>query len=372
MFKNLIIYTLHPDFQFPGLMEMDVALRHNPFTPCSPSQDKTFGWVPPRGDKHGALVESVAGQRIARLQIETKSVPSSAINRRLDEITAKIEETEGRKPGRKECRDLKEDILQELLPHAFPKTTSVWVWFDLANRRVVLDTASQSRADDVVTALVLAFDGLALSPLQTNTAPLAAMTGWLTDAESLPPNFVPGRHVELHSEDEMKSVVKFDRHHLADDQMRLHIGQGKLPTKLALEWSGRVSFVLTHGLQLRKIELMDVVVSGEREADEFDADVAICTAELSNLIDELIDGLGGEMDHVFEPEVKPAPKLDADDEEMYEKAVSLVKKDNIPSISYVQRKLQIGYNRAARLLEAMERNGLVSPMSATGQRTVIA
>jgi len=42
-----------------------------------------------------------------------------------------------------------------------------------------------------------------------------------------------------------------------------------------------------------------------------------------------------------------------------------------PSISLVQRNLRIGYNRAARLIEAMERAGLVSPMNAAGGREVL-
>ena len=56
---------------------------------------------------------------------------------------------------------------------------------------------------------------------------------------------------------------------------------------------------------------------------------------------------------------------------LYDQAVEIVLKDRKASISYVQRKLKIGYNRAARLLEDMENAGLVSALTSSGQRDII-
>ena len=56
---------------------------------------------------------------------------------------------------------------------------------------------------------------------------------------------------------------------------------------------------------------------------------------------------------------------------LYDQAVAIVLQDRKASISYVQRKLKIGYNRAARLLEDMEKAGLVSPLTASGQRDIL-
>ena len=63
---------------------------------------------------------------------------------------------------------------------------------------------------------------------------------------------------------------------------------------------------------------------------------------------------------------------DAESDPMYDQAVAVVLKTRRPSISLVQRHLRIGYNRAARLIEQMERSGLVSPMQANGNREVLA
>ena len=297
MFKNCIIYRIDPSWSM-DLGAMESALAALPFHHCGPTQADSLGWVPPRGQSHGALVESIAGQRILKLQVERKSVPTDAIQRKLDERIAKIEQDEGRKPGRKESRELKDEVLLELLPHAFPKISSILTWLDLEHGRLVLDCSSQGNADKVITALVQCLPGLQVSLLNTQVEPKAAMTQWLVgDQSEWPAPFAAGRHVELHSGDEMKSVVKFDRHHLDDEQMRLHISQGKLPTKLAMDWDGRAQFVLTEGLQLRKVELLDVVFDGQSAEDDvgFDSDVAIATGELSALITDLVRALGGEL-----------------------------------------------------------------------------
>jgi DNA segregation ATPase FtsK/SpoIIIE, S-DNA-T family len=80
----------------------------------------------------------------------------------------------------------------------------------------------------------------------------------------------------------------------------------------------------------------------------------------------------------------PIPGLPSDDDEsagaegdpeqdaLYDEAVRIVTEERKPSISYVQRRLKIGYNRAARLLEAMEMAGIVGPLQSNGSREVLA
>ncbi|MGZ8267060.1 MAG: DNA translocase FtsK [Burkholderiales bacterium] len=62
---------------------------------------------------------------------------------------------------------------------------------------------------------------------------------------------------------------------------------------------------------------------------------------------------------------------DGESDPLYDQAVAIVLKTRRASISLVQRHLRIGYNRAARLIEQMERSGLVSPMQTNGNREVL-
>lgn len=299
MFKSLTIYRIGAGWA-PELTALEEALQPALFVPCSPSQEKSVGWVPPRGEEHGALVESVAGAWIMKLMIETKSVPGAAVKKKAQEAADQIEDTTGRKPGKKETKELREDALQALLPQAFPRQAVVWVWIDRAASLLMTDANSQGKADEVVTALVRSFDGLSLTLLQTAMTPQAAMAQWLASTEpetDWPDGFHIERACELRSADEEKSVVKFDRHHLLTDEVRKHIAEGKLPTRAAMSWEGRIGFTLTESMQLKKLAFLEGVFDG-RDANEeagFDTDVALATGELSKLIPALVEALGGEI-----------------------------------------------------------------------------
>jgi recombination associated protein RdgC len=298
VFKNVTIYRIAPGWA-ATLEEMEAALDAARFVPCGATQDKSVGWVEPRGEAHGPLVESVAGQRILKLLIETKGVPGSVVRKKAQEAADHIEATTGRKPGKKETKALREDALLALLPQAFERQTAAWVWIDPENGWLVTDASSQGKLDEVVTALVRAFDGLAITLLQTAVTPQTAMTQWLsaTTPDEWPGGFAVERECELKSADEEKSAVKFTRHNLATDEVRQHITEGKLPTRLAMSWEGRIGFMLTESLQLKKIAFLEGVFDDRGSEDEngFDADVALSTGELQKLLPELMEALGGEM-----------------------------------------------------------------------------
>ena len=115
--------------------------------------------------------------------------------------------------------------------------------------------------------------------------------------QEAPAGFAIGKECELKSADESQAVVRYARHPLLTDEVKAHLAQGKQPTRLALEWDDRVSFVLGDNLQLKKLAFDDKVLEqakaqGQR-ADDFDGNVLMVTAELSPLIGDLIDALDG-------------------------------------------------------------------------------
>lgn len=295
MFKNLSVYAVTAGWP-ASLTALEEVLSVMPFLPGSASQEKSVGWVPPRGQAHGVLAESVNGQWVLRFMVETRQVPSSVIQGKVDEACAAIEASSGRKPGKKEKRDLKEEVKAALLPQAFPRQQSTWVWLDPTTHRMVLDTTANARADDIITALVKLVDGFTAEPLQTATSPAVAMARWLSEQET-PAGFAIGHECELKAADESQAVVRYARHPLLTDEVRDHITQGKQPTRLALHWDDRVQFVLSDALHLKKLVFEDHVLEqakaqGQR-ADDFDGSVLMATAELGPLIGDLIDALDG-------------------------------------------------------------------------------
>ena len=279
---------------------VEAAMDAARFVPCGASQEKAVGWLEPRGIAHGPLIEVIGGQWLFKLMMEMKVVPGSVVKRKVEEQVAHIEATTGRKPGKKEKKELGEDARLALMPMAFSKQSSVQVWVDPVAGLLITDAGSQAKADEVMTWLIKAVDGLAVSLINTQVSPAAAMATWLSTKEA-PPDFTVDRECELKAPDESKAVVRYTRHALDTDEVAQHIAMGKMPTRLALTWNDRVSFVLTEALQLKKITFLEGVFEGntaspgDGKADNFDTDAAIATGELQGLIPDLIEALGGEM-----------------------------------------------------------------------------
>ena len=296
MFKNVMVYRIGPAWAI-SLEQLESNLQSERFVECGLTQEKSVGWTAPRGEANAALVESIGGQWLMKLMVESKVVPASVINRKTKERIAQIELATGRKPGKKETGELKDDARLELLPMAFTKQGACLVWVDPAARLLVLDAASQGKADEVLTCLAKAMDGLGAMLLQTTISPVAAMSDWLLSQEP-PAGFSVDRECELKAADDSKAVVRYSRHALDIEEVQQHITHGKLPTRLAMTWQGRVSFMLTDTLQIKKISFVEGVFQDDGASskdDRFDADAAIATGEIRKLIPELLDALGGEL-----------------------------------------------------------------------------
>lgn len=308
MFKNLTVYRMGPDWTATAA-EIEAELDKARFVECGATQQKSMGWVEPRGEAHAPLVEVVDGQILLKLMTEQRVVPGSVIKKRTEEIAARIEEQTGRKPGKKQVKDLKEQALHELLPMAFTKQSTTRIWIAPKERLLMLDAGSQAKADEVVTLLAQSFHGMSMSLIQTAMSPAAAMTHWLGTGEP-PYQFTIDRECELKSTDEMKSVVRYARHNLDTDEVKQHIVSGKVPTRVAMTWRDRVSFILTEALQLKKVTFLDVVFEGAvsvEKGETFDADAAIATGELIQLLPDLVEALGGEQVMGQSAPTMPAP-----------------------------------------------------------------
>jgi len=292
MFKNLMVYRLGPDWS-ATVAQIDQALALARFAECGATQARSSGWVAPRGEEHGALIEAINGQWLMQLMVEQKVVPGSVIKRQVDALAAQVEKQTGRKPGKKQRNELKDQALLDLLPMAFTKRATVKVWIAPADRLLVIDASSQSRADEVLTALTQALPGLSAQLINTALSPAACMAEWLVSGEP-PAGFTIDRDCELKAADGEKPVVRYARHALDIAEIREHILAGKQPTRLALTWQGRVSFMLTEALLVKKVAFLDGVLESGAGQESFDADAAIATGELAPMIGDLLDALGGE------------------------------------------------------------------------------
>jgi recombination associated protein RdgC len=295
-FKNLQIYRLPAPWAITP-DQLAAFLAPQAFAPCSSLEMLSQGWLSPRNN--GMLVHTVNKQMMIQLGTEKKLLPASVINQVTKARAAEIEEQQGFAPGRKQMRELKEDVTDELLPRAFSIQSSTWAWIDPVNGWLVIDAGSTGKAEEVLKLLIKAIDKFPLETLRTVLSPVTAMTGWLSSDEA-PSGFTVDQDTELRSTSENKATVRYVRHTLEADDVRRHIESGKQCTRLAMTWNDKISFVLTEGLTVKRIAPLDVLKedsegSTKNDDERFDSDVMLMTGELNKLLTALIDALGGQL-----------------------------------------------------------------------------
>jgi recombination associated protein RdgC len=295
-FKNLQIYRLPAPWKITP-DQLAAAIAPQAFTPCSSLELLSQGWVSPRNN--GLFVHTVNRQMVILLGTEKKLLPASVINQVTKARAAEIEEQQGFAPGRKQMRELKENVTDELLPRAFSIQSSTWVWIDPVNGWLVIDAGSSGKAEEVLKLLIKAIDKFPLETLRTVLSPATAMTGWLSSDEA-PSGFTVDQDTELRSTGEGKATVRYVRHALEADDVRRHIESGKQCTRLAMTWNDKISFVLTENLSIKRIAPLDVLKedadgTSKNDDERFDSDMMLMTGELNKLLTALIDALGGQL-----------------------------------------------------------------------------
>ncbi len=294
-FKNLKIYRLSAAWALFG-DDLEAALARQAFQPGNNLEMQSIGWVPPR--ENGGLAHVVNGQILLSLRAEKKLLPATVINQVAKFRAQEIEEQQGYKPGRKQMKEIKEKVTDELLPRAFSVYRDTRVWIDPINSWLVIDAATSSKADEVIGILSKCVERFPLENLYVAQSPAAAMTGWLAEDEA-PANFTIDQDTELRSSGESGAAVRYVKHSIDAEDARRHIQSGKQCTRLAMTWADRISFVLTEGLDIKRLSPLDVLKEGNEtvaanDDEKFDSDMVLMTGELAKLIAELVDALGGE------------------------------------------------------------------------------
>lgn len=297
MFKNLHIYRLpHHWNVISGEISQQLALK--PFQPCGTMDRVSRGWVAPT--KHGDMVHVAGGHWLVAMCTEEKTVPASVVNRMAGERAAELEAQQGFRPGRKQLKEIKEQIFDELLPRAFPKRHMTYAWIDPVNGWLGIDASSTTKAEALIALLRDSLDDLPLSPFNMQLSPASAMTGWLASGEA-PPGFTIDRECVLQAPSEEKSTVRYTRHPLEGEEIRTkHIANGKIATRLAMTWNDRLSFVLTDSLEVKRLAFLDIIkesIDQQAETTEevFDAELTIVAGEFVHFLPDLATALGGEV-----------------------------------------------------------------------------
>ena len=296
-FKNLIIYRLPADWAVSA-SELEELLSKRTLQPCSPLEMFSRGWVAPAAT--GRLLHTVNQQHLIALGIDQKLLPASIVRQVAQERAEALAQEQGYPVGRRQMRDLKMRVTEELRARALTRRRVIRAWIDPLNGWFVVDAAGAPKAEELTEILRVTLGGsFAVQFMDTARSAQQSMSTWLTLGDA-PLRFTIDQDLELQSSDVSKATIRYTRHPLDVKDVQQHLKAGKHPTRLGLTWSDRVAFVLTDKLQVKRLEFLEMTKDsadgGDVDAaEQFDIDFAVMAGELAKLLEDLGEALGGEV-----------------------------------------------------------------------------
>lgn len=242
------------------------------------------------------MVHAVADTLLLSLKRDEKVLPAGVVRDVLDEKAAEIEAAEGRKVGRKERQELKEQITDDLLPRAFTRSSRQYAL--LCSGMMLVDSAASSKAEKLLTRLREALGGLEAHPPRTRATTRALMTEWLLRGEA-EGGFELDAEAVLLGGGDVAPEVKVRRQDLTAEEVVQLAKSGKTVIELGLVWREQIAFVLTQNFALKRIRYLDALTCEQEEqgggdaADLADAAQLIAARNLAAMIEELAGYLGG-------------------------------------------------------------------------------
>lgn len=287
-FRNLVL------FRFPASVDMgelDALLPEAALKPVGPLELSSHGFISPFGrhaDDDAALLHRIDQALWLTMGSEDRLLPAAVVNDLLQKKIAEHEARHERRPGGKLRRQMKDDLVSELLPRAFVRPSRTDALVDLRHRVLAVDTSSRKTAETVVSQLRAALGSFPALPVAAETAPRAVLTGWVA-GDTLPDGLALGDECELRDPSDSGAVVKVQHMELAGEEIETHLEAGRQVARLALTLEDHLSFVIGEDLVIRKLKLLDGAVdqleSTERDdlRAELDARFALMAGEFHRL-----------------------------------------------------------------------------------------
>lgn len=293
-FKNLIVYRLPADWSVSA-RELEDKLAARSLMPCGSFDMQSKGWV--FSSDLERYVHTVNGQHLIALGVDQKLLPGSIIRQVATERAKEMAKEQGYPVGRRQMRELKMRVTEELRGRALTRKRVTHAWIDPINGWLVVNASSEGKAEELVETLRDTLGSLQVTLLETERSASATLTSWLMLGDA-PLTFTIDDDTELQAADESKPTIRYVRHPLDGKEIRAQIQGGMYATRLGLTWRDRISFVLNEKLHVKKLEFLLIDKDKSEEgsstspAEQFDIDMTLMTGELNALLGDLATVLG--------------------------------------------------------------------------------
>lgn len=392
LIKSATVYKA----ELPSADALAQHLAEKPFTECQPHEIRSHGFVPVNED---SLVLEFPGGLAFGVRIDTKTIPTSEINKVVKTLTDRFIELGGRKPNKEDRLSIKDAAVLKLAETAFVKTALIRVFYHRDTGYLIVPTTSAKHCDQITSMLIQAVGSVKTETIHVSGVKhglttrlknwLGHQSGEFSDGDGFGA-FHPQGEVAM-AQEKRKITIKMGGLEMAESAIKEAIAGGFEVTSLGLTFNGLTEFRLTHDFKFKGFGFASTPEDDDDGSYGIAATAALEVSAVADVVTHLTELLkyqeaqdsekadtdeagytkGPVSDGGMDPrDIKPHLEGDGPDP-MYDQAVAIVIQHQKASISLVQRHLRLGYNRSARLLERMEKEGVVSPMDQIGHRAIL-
>lgn len=279
-FRNLMFFRIPTGFVVQDLEE---GLAECALKPVGGLELSSRGFVSPYGRDSDVL--AVRQEKAIWLSVggEDRVLPAAVVNGLLAKKLAEIEQAEGRKPGGRTRKRIKDEIIVDLIPRAFVKPSRTEAIIDLELGLVIVDTANRKVGESVIGEIRRALGSFPALPLSAEIDPRSILTS-LVAGDQMPYGLNLSDECELRDPVDYGAKARFTNTELESEEVHKHLEAGMQATRLALRFFDRFRFVLGEDLVARKFELDDSV---QAEYEDDDGLIAELNARFSLMLGEI-------------------------------------------------------------------------------------
>jgi len=248
-FTNATIFSF-ADMDKSTLQELEKHLPECVLKPVGPLEVSSRGFIPPMGREDEALAYRTDDAIWLAIGGEDRILPPAVVSRELERKIAEITEKEGRAPGSRTRRRIKDEVVTELIPKAFIKPSRTDVYINTRLGICVVDTASRKTAESAVSMIRRALGSFPALPSNAEVAPSSVLADLFLAGND--PLITLGDEIEL-KDPAGEGTIRASREDLHNQDLRKHMEAGKRVTRLGLNLGESSSFVMGEDLTLRKI-----------------------------------------------------------------------------------------------------------------------
>lgn len=295
-FKNLSVYRLTEKVDFSLLEE---ALKTKQAKSPTYQEMHSYGFTAPFGKGEDAPLALVSQNfYLISTRKEERILPASVVKKELRKKVDEIEFRDKRKIYKKEKDQMKDELVQTLLPKTLTRENVIYAAIDPQQGLIYVDTASTSKAEELLSLLREVLGTLPIKPITIETSPEATMTHWLRTGRA-----ENGFHIledcELKDTYDEGGTIRCKRQDLFSEEILNHLRSGMIVTQLALSWHNKLSFTLDDKLVIKRIKFEEILLEeadkdGGDDAARFSASFVLMMLTFNEMLPSLLTALGGE------------------------------------------------------------------------------